>query len=75
MAAFLTILCVLLGGGTAFAQTQDNGGRLFIQKGCIGCHGVAGHGGAGPDLAGTSLPFEAFLAQLRTPRGQMPVFP
>jgi len=75
LAAFLTILCVLLGGGTAFAQTQDNGGRLFIQKGCIGCHGVAGHGGAGPDLAGTSLPFEAFLAQLRTPRGQMPVFP
>jgi len=52
-----------------------NGERLFITKGCLGCHGVSGRGGVGPELANTSLPLEAFLAQLRSPRDLMPGFP
>jgi len=51
------------------------GDRHFIEKGCIGCHGVSGRGGVGPDLAQTALSFGQFLAQLRKPRGQMPPFP
>ena len=55
----------------ALAQVPGNGERLFIQKGCLGCHGVSGRGGAGPDLAGTALPFEQFQKQLRTtPKSQ-----
>ncbi len=75
----LVVLVFLLVQGLwpaeALAQTPGNGERLFIQKGCLGCHGVSGRGGAGPDLAGTALPFEAFLKQLRTPRALMPAFP
>ena len=59
----------------ALAQTPGNGERLFIQKGCIGCHGISGRGGAGPDLARTDLSFEEFLKQLRAPRAMMPPFP
>lgn len=55
-------------------QAQD-GERLFILKGCLGCHGASGRGGVGPSLAGTTLSFEAFLRQVRTPRGIMPPFP
>lgn len=59
----------------AHAWAADEGERLFIQKGCIGCHGVGAHGGAGPDLANTQLSFEQLRQQVRTPRGQMPPFP
>lgn len=51
------------------------GERLFIVKGCLGCHGASGRGGVGPDLANTALTFDAFLSQLRTPRDLMPQFP
>jgi hydroxylamine dehydrogenase len=51
------------------------GDKVFIERGCIGCHGVSGRGGVGPDLAHTALSFEQFLAQLRKPREQMPPFP
>jgi cytochrome c553 len=45
---------------------------LFVSAGCAGCHGAAAAGAFGPTLAGTGLTFEAFLEQLRTPRGMMP---
>ena len=57
------------------AWAADEGERLFIQKGCIGCHGVGAHGGAGPDLANTPLSVEQLKQQVRSPRGQMPPFP
>jgi hydroxylamine dehydrogenase len=57
------------------AQQSPRGEALFIAKGCLGCHGASGRGGVGPTLANTGLPFEAFIAQLRTPRGIMPAFP
>ncbi|MBI4271032.1 MAG: c-type cytochrome [Candidatus Rokubacteria bacterium] len=70
--AALIGLCWNVGAG---ADAASNGERLFIQKGCIGCHGTSGRGGAGPDLAGTALGIEDFLKQLRAPRAQMPPFP
>lgn len=57
------------------AQEGSAGERLFIAKGCLGCHGASGRGGVGPTLAGTTLPFDAFVGQLRSPRGIMPAFP
>jgi cytochrome c553 len=45
---------------------------LFVSAGCSGCHGAAAAGAFGPTLAGTGLTFEAFLDQLRSPRGMMP---
>jgi len=75
-AAFFSLLFAqLLFTSITFAQTQANGERLFIQKGCMGCHGISGRGGAGPDLAQTTLSFEEFLKQLRAPRAMMPQFP
>jgi hydroxylamine dehydrogenase len=52
-----------------------DGERLYISRGCLGCHGASGRGGVGPALAQTGLAFDAFLDQLRSPRGIMPVFP
>src|SRR3990170_3096316 len=71
-------LAALVGLGwnaEAGADAAANGERLFIQKGCLGCHGTSGRGGAGPDLAGTGLSVEDLLKQLRTPQAQMPAFP
>ena len=54
----------------------DSTGRaLFMQKGCIGCHGPEARGGFGPALASTPLQFEEVLHQLRHPRMRMPTFP
>jgi hydroxylamine dehydrogenase len=57
------------------AWGANEGERLFILKGCIGCHGVGAHRGAGPDLANTPLMLDQFRQQVRQPRAQMPPFP
>lgn len=57
------------------ALGAQDGERLFILKGCLGCHGASGRGGVGPALAQTPLTLEAFLRQVRRPRGIMPPFP
>src|SRR3970040_2613287 len=57
------------------AWAADEGERLFILRGGIGCRGVGAHGGAGPDLANTPLSVDQLRQQVRTPRGQMPPFP
>ncbi len=57
------------------AADAPSGEYLYIARGCLGCHGASGEGGVGPTLARTGLPFEAFLDQVRTPRGFMPAFP
>ena len=63
----------LLGAGPAGAA--EPGGELYIKRGCLGCHGASGRGGVGPALAHTALPLDAFVKQVRQPRGIMPPFP
>jgi len=70
---------MLLAATGALAQDrdddEDSGERLYISRGCMGCHGASGRGGVGPALAGTPLPIDAFLGQIRHPRDIMPAFP
>ena len=58
----------------AHADTSA-GERLFVTKGCLGCHGASGRGGVGPDLARTALGVDDVLKQVRHPRQRMPAFP
>jgi hydroxylamine dehydrogenase len=66
-------LLVLLVPAAAPGQAPA-GADLYIRRGCLGCHGASGRGGVGPTLANTKLTTEAFLDQLRHPRGIMPPF-
>lgn len=71
----LVVLLVLsLAGGAEAQERADQGAELYIAKGCLGCHGASGRGGVGPQLANTRLAVDAFLNQLRNPRGIMPPF-
>ena len=65
----------LLAGSLPAQTAEPSGERLFITKGCLGCHGASARGGVGPQVAQTPLEFAAFLTQLRTPRQRMPAFP
>jgi ubiquinol-cytochrome c reductase cytochrome c subunit len=58
------------------AGNAERGQKFFEVDGCYQCHGHIGHGGgrAGPRLAKTKLPFDAFLQQLRRPSNQMPPY-
>jgi hydroxylamine dehydrogenase len=72
----LIVLLILVAlPAAAPGQTAEQGSDLYIRKGCLGCHGASGRGGVGPSLANTKLAAEAFLAQVRQPRGIMPRFP
>ena len=42
---------------------------------CTNCHGAAGQGGFGPDLAGRGLTFAQFRRAVHKPWGAMPAFP
>ncbi|MBI4513915.1 MAG: c-type cytochrome, partial [Gemmatimonadetes bacterium] len=76
LAGPLLLLLVIVPPSAAPGQEEPGlGERLYIRKGCLGCHGASGRGGVGPDLAHTALSFEDFMGQLRTPRGIMPPFP
>lgn len=75
-------LAVLVTAGPASAQSaapkgdSKRGHKLFLADGCYSCHGIGAQGGnrAGPRLAGTKLPFAAFLQQLRHPSRAMPPY-
>ncbi len=56
----------------------ERGAKLYQEKGCHSCHGTAGQGGergAGPKLAPSPFPYEAFAVQTRRPRASMPRYP
>jgi hydroxylamine dehydrogenase len=74
MIAWLAVAFLLLYPATGGAQPTAPGAELYIAKGCLGCHGASGRGGVGPPLANTKLTTDAFVAQLRQPRGIMPPF-
>jgi len=54
-----------------FVGDPVRGKVLFTQRGCAACHGAQAQGDVGPKLAGTTLPFDAVIHQLREPRGVM----
>lgn len=73
-------LAAVLGTGISVgfaANPSGNAARgkeLYLATGCYQCHGTRGAGGAGPRLAPTPIPIEAFKLQLRHPRIRMPVY-
>ena len=66
-AAFFVVLA-------ANAYAQDDGARLFVANGCYQCHGYQGQGGAGPRIAPTQYPYEAFDRLVRRPANEMPAY-
>ena len=67
--------------GTAGAQDMPKGDPKvgladFRTYGCYSCHGIMGQGTLrdGPRLNAAALGFPAVLAQLRTPRYEMPAY-
>jgi mono/diheme cytochrome c family protein len=76
----LVTLSVVLGAGMSVGLAADpmgnatRGKEIYLATGCYQCHGTRGAGGAGPRLAPTPLPIEAFKLQLRHPRIRMPVY-
>ena len=54
----------------------QNGKQLFVKDGCYQCHGYGAQGAAstGPRLGPDSLPYDAFIRQLRTPANEMPPY-
>jgi mono/diheme cytochrome c family protein len=84
IAAAIFLVCVAA-SGSALAQAPGNdapagnakaGQQVFKAVGCWQCHGTMGQGGtvAGPRLAPTTLPYAAFVQQLRTPQNAMPPY-
>lgn len=58
---------------SSFADTRQQ--PLFIRIGCSNCHGTVGQGSlAGPKLAPTPLPWEAFRHMVRHPAAEMPPY-
>lgn len=73
-------LALAVSSGSAWAQSATagnatHGKQLFVSDGCYQCHGYAGQGGnAGPRLGPPPVAYEAFTAQLRHPRAEMPPY-
>ena len=64
-------------GGAAATPAGDaeRGKTLFVKNGCYQCHNYEGQGGAaGARIAPNPIPFRAFLAYVRAPRGEMPPY-
>jgi mono/diheme cytochrome c family protein len=55
---------------------QDSPGLArFTSYGCFQCHGYAGQGGvAGPRIAPSPYPYEAFAQLVRRPANEMPAY-
>ena len=75
----LWVLIVMIFGTPVWAQgSVERGAKLYQEKWCHSCHGTAGQGGergAGPKLAPSPFPYEAFAVQTRRPRASMPRYP
>ena len=75
----LSLLILILLASAAWAQgSAERGRKLYQDKWCHSCHGTAGQGGergAGPKLAPSPFPYEAFAVQTRRPRSSMPRYP
>lgn len=68
-------LIAVLATGVAGAQDDGSGRGLFTANGCFQCHGYEGQGGAaGPRIAPSPYPFEAFAVLVRRPANTMPAY-
>ena len=77
----LGLALAALAFGTAEAQNAPKGDPKtglanFRKFGCYSCHGIVGQGTLrdGPRLNAVALGYPAVLAQLRTPRYEMPAY-
>ncbi len=73
---------LFLTAAAAWAQapqgSAERGKKLYQDKWCHSCHGTVGQGGergAGPRIAPSPFPYEAFVMQTRRPRANMPRYP
>jgi mono/diheme cytochrome c family protein len=82
--AVLVAGLVLLAGGLAAARAQtddaaapagnaQNGKMLYSDKTCERCHGMAGEGDTGPQIAPPPA-YSHYIDQLRNPIDKMPAF-
>jgi mono/diheme cytochrome c family protein len=60
-------------GADAPRGSADDGARLYVDRGCWQCHGLAAQGGgiAGPRLAGRVQVWAAFSTYVRRPTEEM----
>lgn len=69
------VSCMPFGPRSASAQEPESGRDAFAANGCYQCHGYAGQGGvAGPRIAPSPYPLEAFAALVRRPANVMPAY-
>ena len=72
----IAILAAALAAASLGAHADGDpqrGKSLFMGNLCWTCHGTVGHGEPyGPKIAPKPLPWEAFMNQVRHPRGSKP---
>ena len=76
LAAALSILCIASANAQDALKGDSKAGLAAFQKlGCYTCHGIVGQGTLrdGPRL-NPPMAYPAMLAQLRTPRYEMPAY-
>jgi mono/diheme cytochrome c family protein len=72
--AGIAALVIILAPGT-LAASAEKGKSDYMKYGCWGCHGTVGQGGVtGPKLAPDPMPYEAFVAFVRTTNRAMPPY-
>ena len=62
------------GAQNAPAGNADRGKDAFNAHMCAGCHGPAGQGAVGPQIAPPGRAFPDFVQKVRQPAGKMPPF-
>ena len=72
-ALFVTELPARAQAASAPPGNVEKGKKLFVERACWQCHGLAAHGGgiAGPRLAGRVPPWPAFSRYVRRPTEEM----
>ena len=67
--------CLVFAPHITSSQEAEPGRTVYVENGCHQCHGYDGQGGvAGPRVAPTPYPFEAFAALVRKPGNVMPAY-
>jgi ubiquinol-cytochrome c reductase cytochrome c subunit len=73
----LALIALPVAGSAQDGAPRGNaatGKQLFDAKACYSCHGYVGQGSREGPRISPPMPFLAFLAQMREPRGVMPPY-